>query len=282
MTIKFCHISPTPYLSALTATNGAHLILAHLVETDEAYRDYYAKLGDGAVKIMDNSAFEMYKQGRPMYPSEKLIEMARACSADHIVLSDYPGEPAQKTIDAAEASMDFYHREGFHTFFVPQSREGDLDDYIRCVEWGLESKADLIGISILGVPLAFGGEKGNKLQRFNARWHMMNILEERGLLDHRVVKRFHFLGMVDGPNEIKLVKDYRDFIYSWDSSAAVWAGLNGIAFDNSPTGLINGKFEKEVDFNFSELSPTNYDITKRNIAYIDKLAGSGPCQFQPF
>jgi hypothetical protein len=44
---------------------------------------------------------------------------------------------------------------------------------------------------------------------------------------------------------------YGDCIDTWDSSAAVWYGLNGIKFDNSPTGSYNGKFEKEVDFSFN-------------------------------
>jgi hypothetical protein len=55
--------------------------------------------------------------------------------------------------------------------------------------------------------------------------------------------------MVDGPNEIDLVKDYAYYINSWDTSAAVWAGMNGVRFDETPTGLINGKIESEVNFN---------------------------------
>ena len=80
-------------------------------------------------------------------------------------------------------------------------------------------------------------------------------------------KKIHFLGMVDGPNEISLVRDFH--IDTWDSSAGVWAGLNGISFDNSPTGLINGKFEKHVDFS-ADLSD-NLDIAKKNINYINEL-----------
>ena len=86
MAIQFCHIAPSAYLEVFTRTNGAHLILAHLVETDEYYRNFYANLNDGKLKIMDNSAFEMYKQGRPMYPTDKLVEMGNACKADMIVM----------------------------------------------------------------------------------------------------------------------------------------------------------------------------------------------------
>ena len=273
-TIDFCHISPTAYLAPFTKTNGSHLILAHLVETDEAYRDFYANLDDGKFKIMDNSAFEMYKQGRPMYPTDKLIEMGHACKADMIVMSDYPGQPSGVTIDAAKDTAFDIKREGFKTFYVPQSEVGNLDDYISGLEWGLNSSdVDRIGLSILGCPNAYGVEKDNKLQRYCSRLAIFQEMEKRGLLyDDGAFNKFHCLGMVDGPKEITLLEKYHPFIASWDSSAAVWAGLNGIKFDNSPTGMINGKFEKEVDFAHNADLPVDIlDAVVYNIDYIDQL-----------
>ena len=97
----------------------------------------------------------------------------------------------------------------------------------------------------------------------------MNELYDRNLLQLAAQngKKIHFLGMVDGPNEISLVRDFH--IDTWDSSAGVWAGLNGVSFDSSPTGLINGKFEKHVDFS-ADLSD-NINIAKKNVKYIDDL-----------
>lgn len=275
--INFSHISPTSYLKEVTKHNGFHLLLAHLVENDPRYREFYANLNDGKIKCLDNSAFELYKQGRPMYPSDKLIEMGKACKADVIVLSDYPGSEGAKTINSAILYAPIFKKEGFKTFFVPQSTIGDLDDYVRTFKWAVDNEdvADMIGVSILGVPNAFGVERGNKLQRYVSRLHMMNILKKEGVLaklaKSKNPKKLHFLGMVDGPNEVELVKEFHEFIYSWDSSAAVWAGLNGIEFDVSPTGLIDGKFEKEVDFGFEE------DVSTRkvfkNIAHINRMCG---------
>ena len=87
--IDFCHISPTEYLQELFPVEEprTHLVLAHLVEEDPGYADFYSNLHDnGHTIIMDNSAFEMYKQGNPMYPTEKLIEMAWQCNADYVVM----------------------------------------------------------------------------------------------------------------------------------------------------------------------------------------------------
>lgn len=274
--IDFCHISPTAYLSSFTITNGAHLVLAHLVEEDTEYRNYYANLNDGKFKIMDNSAFEMYKQGRPMYGTNDLLPMAKACNADMIVMSDYPNEPAQKTIDAAIETAPIYKDAGFKTFFVPQSKIGDIGDYLYGMEWALESNlVDRIGLSILGCPNAYGVEKDNKLQRYLSRLAILRELEKHDMLNQWAAKRFHCLGMVDGPNEIDLLREYHPYIASWDSSAAVWAGINNIRFDDTPTGLVNGKYEREVEFDFqTDLPVDTIDNVMYNVYYIDEMVSN--------
>jgi hypothetical protein len=283
--IKFCHISPTPHLEEYTKHNGAHLLLAHLVEQDPDYMEFYANLDDGRAKIMDNSAFEMFKQGRPMYDSNKLIEMGKACKADVIVMSDYPKEPWTKTRDAAINMIPALKDAGFGTFYVPQSNLSDIDGALKSFDWALgNSEVDLIGVSILTCPIAFGVDESSygegkrndayKMQRFLSRWKMFIELDRAGLLSAHAIKRFHCLGMTDGPNEIELLTScgFGKYIYSWDSSAAVWAGLNGIQFDGSPSGLRNGKFEHEVDFDFKgeHLGTTNLQVIN-NINYINKL-----------
>ena len=80
--------------------------------------------------IMDNSAFEMYKAGKEMYPAEKLIDMGKAINADYIVMPDYPGEDPTNTYEAALKYGPEFKKEGFETFFVPQGRPGSLEDLI--------------------------------------------------------------------------------------------------------------------------------------------------------
>jgi hypothetical protein len=285
--IRFCHIAPTAYLKDYVHFNGAHLILAHLVEEDEAYRDFYANLNDGKVKIMDNSAFEMFKQGRPMYESDKLIEMGTACGADVVVLSDYPKEDWNKTREAAERMIPELKAAGFGTFYVPQTELGDVLGLLKSFEWAIANPdIDLIGVSILAAPIALGvdesahgeGERSDayKLQRFMSRWKIFQLLGEAGYLkDPRTFKRFHCLGMTDGPNEIELLNEsgFAPYIYSWDSSAAIWAGLNNVEFDHSPTGLMKGKFEKEVDFGYDQSEDFDFQdaMIRFNIDYINGL-----------
>jgi hypothetical protein len=272
---EFCHISPTPHLNDFAKDRKTHLVLAHLIEEDDSYTQWYRneKLSNpSSIVIMDNSAFERFKQNEPMYPSENLIEMGTRVKADYIVMSDYPAEPGRKTIDKAIEMAPELRAAGFGTFFVPQSVVGDLEDLVEGFRWASTAKeVDYIGVSILAVPNAYGVEKGNKLQRFLSRWAFMHRLQHEGILEaiKQNNKMLHMLGMVDGPNEVVLVKDFLPYINTWDSSAAVWAGLNGIAFDNSPSGLINGKFEKEVEFDLHVSDNALIKLAHKNCRYID-------------
>jgi hypothetical protein len=285
--INFCHISPTKYIGQYTKTNGAHLILAHLVETDYNYTEAYSLMPNyrsvpNNYKIMDNSAFEMFKQGRPMYDYLKLIEMGTKCKADCIILSDYPREDWTKTVLKAVETIDDVKHAGFDTFFVPQSTLGDIRGYIESIRWALNNpKISRIGLSILACPIAIGIDEQKKkkerddaykMHRYLSRLKIFSILEQEKLLGEKAYKKFHCLGMTDGPNEITLLERYHRYIVSWDSSAAIWSGLNGISFDNSPTGLQKGKFEKEVDFKFEiDSNHSNHKIVQENINYIDDL-----------
>lgn len=273
---EFCHIAPTKYLDMFATGRMSHLVLAHLIEEDKEYTKYYKETPrlPGSTLIMDNSAFEMYKQGKEMYPSDKLLEMATAVDADYIVMSDYPGEPVAKTINAAMDLGPVYKNQGFGTFFVPQAEVGDIDGVIESFRWAATAyEVDYIGVSILTAPNMFGVESGNNLQRFLSRWKLMQMLDDEGILDlaKENGKKIHFLGMVDGPNEIELVAQWLPYIDTWDSSAAVWAGLNDIEFDRSPTGLINGKNEIEVDFSHKASTIKQMAKALRNMKYIDDL-----------
>ena len=260
---EFAHIAPIDFLD-LVKDYTTHLTLAHLIDTSEEYTTFYKRIKSekGATIIMDNSAFEMYKQGKPMLTSMKVLEMAQLIKADYVVMSDYPAEHSSKTIKAAIDLAPMFRSMGHGTFFCPQSKVGDKEDLISAFDWASTSKhVDYIGVSILAVPNAYNVEKGNKLQRFVARYMFMQELRERGILDRikNNNKKIHFLGMVDGPNEIKLMAPFKQYIDTWDSSAAIWLGLNGGTFDRSPTGIYDGKYEKEVDFELKE-SDVNIDF----------------------
>lgn len=272
---NFCHIAPIPHLDIVSGA-PAHLALAHLVETSEKYTDFYKNEKDiGSTIILDNSAFEMYKQGRPMYDSVQLIAMAQRIEADYVVMSDYPNEKGAKTINAATIMSPLLKEKGFGTFFCPQSKINDPEDLFASFNWAAQSElVDYIGVSILSIPNAYGVEKGNKLQRFVSRFMFMQDLHDSGILDIAKSngKKIHLLGMLDGPNEIRLMSQFAEYIDTWDSSAAIWYGLHANKlFDDSPTGILEGKYEEEVDFNFRTTSNQALLSAKTNKETIDEL-----------
>ena len=73
--MNFCHITPTAYLDIFATGRKCHLLLAHLVNEDEEYRRWYVeeKKQYNFDIILDNSAFEMFKRGEPMYDSNKYL-----------------------------------------------------------------------------------------------------------------------------------------------------------------------------------------------------------------
>lgn len=279
--INFCHITPTPHLDEIK-NYPVHLLLAHLVEENEDYRRFYRNLKDENPDVfyhLDNSCYEMFSRGEPMYPSEKLIEMGNLVKADSIVLSDYPKEPWEKTVNAAKKLIPEFKNAGFKTFFCPQSEYADFLGYIKSLSWAIHNvNIDFIGISILGAPIAFGLDPAAtddcyKMQRFLSRWDMFNTMSELRLLNSNFTnKRFHLLGLLDGPREIKLLKPFHDYIFSWDSSSAFHHASCGIKYDGSPTGLRFGKNMGEFDFDF-KADKDVLTIAQYNRNFIDEMIG---------
>jgi hypothetical protein len=220
-----------------------------------------------------------------MYPTEKLLEMASMVKGDSIVMSDYPKQHWSVTVNSAKLLMPKFKDAGFKTFFCPQSELGDLEGLMKSYEWAIEnSNIDFIGVSILACPIALGvnedahtgqgHSESYRMQRYLARWRIFNELDRRGLLsDSRAYKLFHCLGMTEGPREIELLQQYHENIFSWDSSSAIWHAINGIKYDESPTGLRDGKYEAEVDFS-TPLVDDNGRI-EYNMGLIDTMCGSG-------
>ena len=278
----FCHISPINYLH-LTKGRDVHLTLAHLVDNKE-YTEFYKKeKANGSIIIMDNSAFEFTQQGKGYLTGAEIVDYAKKIDADYAVMTDYPGEDRNKTIDAAKEQAPMFKEAGLKTFFVPQGKVGDKEDYIECFRWASENPEliNYIGYSILAVPNAYGIEPFGQqpsLHRMLSRLHMMYTLAESGMLGsiRKDGQKLHFLGMVDGPNEVQFLAPFRKFIDSWDSSSAIWHGLNGYGFDDTPGGLMHGKYHIPVDFHHKpEQDKKDNDffikLAKENMDHIDKL-----------
>lgn len=238
---SFCVIAPTEYLEHIPLTN-THLLLAHLVDRDDQYANFYrTRSYSGDLIIMDNGAYELKKP----YSPEKLIELGKKCGADVIVLPDYPFESAEKTVLDAMKYAPIFKDAGFKTFFVPQSKKGDMEDWVRAYQWAANNnEIDCLGMSILGIP--------NSIPWCNpayARVVMTSILQERGIFNKE--KHHHYLGLNAGPALEIPTLIRMNALDTIDSSGPVWAGILGHQYTfNTDSYLIVKKLKMPVQFDY--------------------------------
>lgn len=238
---EFCFIAPTAYLETYATHSSTHLVLAHLVATDEDYAEFYRNLDDTHYIIMDNGAFELGESYNP----DMLVELGEKCNANAIVLPDYPGQPQQRTIGAAEMYGPAIVEAGFQTMFVPQAVEGDLEGWVEAYEFAANHESiDIIGMSILGVPNAIP-----HVERSFARVVMTAILQERGIFNSD--KHHHYLGLNSGPAlEIPSLLNM-GALDSIDSSGPIWAGLLGHQYaTNTDSFQSISKIKAPVQFDY--------------------------------
>jgi hypothetical protein len=234
---QFCIITPTAYLEEYASQSQMHLVLAHLVDTDDKYADFYANRSE--YKIMDNGAFEL---GESYSPSE-LIRLGQKCKANAIVLPDYPFQAGEKTVNAAEKLIPEVKAAGFDTMFVPQSRTGDWGDWMDVYSWAsYSSDIDIIGMSILGLPNALPD-----IEKSYARVVGTAMLRQNNIFNTN--KYHHYLGLNAGP-ALEIPSLIRlNALDSCDSSGPVWAGICGQMYTKSADSYqLTRKISKHVDF----------------------------------
>lgn len=260
---NFCFIAPTEYLNTYSTQSKTHLVLAHLVETDIKYRDfYYNRSKKGDIIMMDCSAFELGES----YPPLELVRLAKLCGAHSVVLPDYPFQHSSKTINAGLAIIDTVIDAGFSPFFVPQSETNDLEDWISSYEWASNNpNISIIGMSILGIPNAIP-----HIPKAYARVVMTQLLIDRGIFNFN--KYHHYLGLNSAPNVELPSLIALNALDSCDSSNPIWCGINGWKYNTTQTDYspFNKKLLREVDFaqhysnheHIHAIIQHNVDITK--------------------
>lgn len=259
-----CFITPTAYLEKYASQSNNHLCLAHIVDRDPVYADFYKKMSDrGDLVIMDNSAFELLEP----YSPDKLFELGKKCGAHVLVLPDYPFKKGEVTIEAAKKYIPIFKGAGFKTFFVPQSETGDLEDYIATYKWAAENPdVDVIGCSILGMPNALPN-----IPKAYARVVMTQLLIDRGVFNFD--KHHHYLGLNAGPNlEIPALLKMKA-LDTTDSSGAFWFGLNGHKYSKTlDSYTVVKELVRPVDFNEPwHKSPAIHDAIQNNIDLTKEL-----------
>jgi len=266
--MKHAYIAPINYLHMVPEEDNFHLTLAHLFK-DKRYTSFYKEKKErGDFIIMDNGCFEYKKSFSKEYLLEVLEKLTFVPNV--VVLPDYPFEHYKVTVDSAYESIEFFRNnydKSVQFMYVPQSEKGDLQGWLTGYsEVQKMPEVSFVGLSILNIPVAFCEETGTEDISFN-RMYATAYLQNNNLIPPNM--KYHCLGLGSGVREIKYMQNF-PFIYSNDSSSAIWHGINGIEFDGSSTGLFLGKTKKEVDF-YIDFSNDNNQVIKDNIKFIQNL-----------
>jgi hypothetical protein len=210
------------------------MALAHLCKDPEYVNNFRTIREEGGYVYLDNSQYEL---GYSL-PIEKVLEAAFLINANCVILPD----------------GDLTHLEevkysGFDVMYIPA--DPDLEkDFIDAM---FNKKIDVVGLSYSKVATYMGRARHCTTSRFDFLTTIGEMLPN---------KKIHMLGMAT-PGEIALMRPFRDLILSWDTSIAIWAGLNHIDIRD-----MKHKNTRPVDFD-SDLHWGN--IVDSNIEYINKL-----------
>lgn len=98
--MRVAHIVPTALLP-LTKLNNYHLVLPHLLETDNTYYEFYREV-DGHI-ILDNGVAENVE-----FDTKALLDFGAHIAADEVVVPDVMGD-CDRTIAEARRFADYAH-----------------------------------------------------------------------------------------------------------------------------------------------------------------------------
>jgi len=234
--IHFAHIAPTKHILHAAAHSGVHMALHHLT-VDKAYTDKFIQVSrEGGYVYLDNSEFEM---GKPCSLAE-LIEAGHKIEASCLILPD--GVMTEEACKVVRAN-------GFDVMVIPAGPNME-EDFLDALH---RDDINMVGLSYSKTSQHLGRHRHSATSRYDFLTGLGTVLPN---------KKIHMLGAVV-PGEIALMRPFRDAIFSWDTSLAVWAGLNGVDIR-----LMTHKNADSVDFNSKKAWNYLCDI---NFRYIDTL-----------
>lgn len=269
--MKIGIICPTYHLESFAVKSNYHLVLAHMVEKDEDYREFYYKMSKrGDYITLDNSSYEL---GDDVYTPQQLIDLALAVGASEVM--------APETYCNADATIEKFCT--FVDIFSSVKNKGELKifatihgetlmDVHRCVEAAILARVNTIGFSCrLNYPVP--GYTTSPIPALDS-WNkslvrLYTVYSLRKMIDKYADKNieYHLLG-INHPMEIAYYDTigFGGVIRSVDSSCPYLNGVEGVRINDAPYIKPRYKidFEEEEDLHFeaTKLIHENIHILK--------------------
>ncbi|MEV4333492.1 hypothetical protein AB0K02_23610 [Streptomyces sp. NPDC049597] len=254
-------IAPPAYLNDFVAQEPArvHHVAAQRVLTDPVYCTFFRREAErGADIIVDNGVFDL---GHAL-PSADLVTAARAVDAREIILPDVMRDGPATIKASEEAAREILGlSDGFRLCAVVHA--ADDEEWLRCYDHFASS--DYVG----AIALPASRRPAPEEQLCRTRWTATRYLEDRGMVEERIVYRLLGLGRT---GHLELVEQREhEWIASVDGAAPVILGAMGIAM------LPGGPYEKPTTPRIEDLGPIpeeRFELIRRNIAVVRDAAGS--------
>ncbi|MET8990798.1 hypothetical protein ABZW49_35560 [Nonomuraea wenchangensis] len=260
--IDFSVIAPPDYLDAFVGQDPArvHHVAAQRVLSDETYRAFFAHEAErGAEIIVDNGVFDL---GHAL-PTADLVDAGRAVGAREIILPDVMRDGPATRKASEQAAHEIHDLAGDDFRLCAVLHAADDEEWLRTYDSLVSS--DYIGA--IALPASRRPDPAELLCR--TRWAATRYLEERGMLEERIVYRLLGLGWT-GHLELAEQREH-EWIASVDGAAPVILGAMGIAM------LPGGPYEKPSTPRIEELGPipeVRFDLIRQNIAVVRQASGS--------
>jgi len=239
MSIKICVITPISHLKTFGSLGEMDMSLTHMIIEnggDNDYAKFYRRQSEqGRFILLDNSAYEMQKQGKGLDP-DFVLDAAEVTKPREVIATDvlYDGEA---TVESTKRFIKCMKDRGvwgnYSVMGVVQGRT--KEEWWKCLDEMMRLPVNVVGLSKLSVPMSFLGTITEEGCVARARLECTQLIESSGLAALNSIvdrKQIHLLG---GDNwtvwEMTQQRKY-PWIRSNDSSCAVWYGRHELTFND--------------------------------------------------
>jgi hypothetical protein len=261
-------IVPTAYLNEFAILSDYHLVLAHMVDQDPVYRDfYYQRSVAGDIITLDNSSFEL---GDDVFSPEDLVKFAEMVGATEVMAPErFPD--AYKTADVIREFCEMMSGLDKRRPVFATIHGRKLSEALMCGEAVLAANYPLVQTIGLSCRLDFEHivHPFKEYQQALSRYELYVELCEHVLHKYPDVK-VHLLGL-NHPIELTLYHG-DDRVRSNDTSAA-WTNAY---LDKIVNTIDYEKPSYQIDFGFSDdISDRMHNLVMDNIEMLSILGNLG-------
>lgn len=225
--MKLGIISPVKYLHSYSSQSTYHLVLAHMVEQSEPYRQFYRnRSNSGDFITLDNSSYEI---GDDKYTPMQLIEIARSIGASEVMAPEHYLD-SKTTVNKVANFVEQIKKRDTKIGVFATVHGKTIEDVVWCHDECAKLGVDTIGLScrldyqtdhhLVSPWTDYSRSPHGTFRRSYVRFNTYYRITQRK--NYPKPKVYHLLGM-NHPIELGFYKSEKA-IRSCDSSAMFMCG----------------------------------------------------------